>query len=67
MKVDSFYNNFDGWLNSSCAPQAASISRARANVTIEHRHEYWLIAIGLDETSWFIYCSQYDTEAFEDD
>lgn len=62
MKVDSFYNDFDGWLNSSKAPQAALISRAHTNLTIEYRHEYWLIAIGLDETSWFIYCSRYNTE-----
>lgn len=62
MRRDSFYNDFDAWLDGNTAPQAAAMSNYRKNLTTNDWHEYWLIAIGLDETSWFIYCGQYDTE-----
>jgi len=71
MKIDSFYDDFDAWLDCHTAPLAAKFSTIINNSTMEDRHEgrheYWLIAIGLAETSWFIYCQQYDAETFEDD
>jgi len=62
MRRESFYNDFDAWLDGNTAPQAAAMSNYRENLTTEDWHEYWLIAIGLDETGWFIYCGQYDAE-----
>ncbi|KKM69940.1 hypothetical protein LCGC14_1445660 [marine sediment metagenome] len=60
MKIDSFYNDFDAWLSSHDAPLAALISKQQSGLIDRNGHEYGLIAIGLDETSWFIYCGQYD-------
>ena len=67
IKIESFYNDFAAWLDSNNARQAASLNKSGIDMTTEDCHEYWLIAIGLDETSWFIYCGQYDAEVVEDD
>lgn len=61
MKIDSFYNDFDAWLDSNNARQAVLLYK-QCGFSTKDCHEYWLIAIGLDETSWFIYCGQYDTK-----
>lgn len=58
MRRDSFYCDFDSWTYSNHAPQAALLSKKGNGMNF--RHEYWLIAIGLEETSWFIYCEKYD-------
>ena len=60
MRRDSFYYNFDGWIDSNYAPQAALFSRIRTDTSVKFRHENWLVAYGLEETSWFIYCEKYD-------
>ncbi len=61
MRRDSFYyHDFDVWITSNHAPHAALLSRERNGTVIEFRHENWLIAHGLEETSWFIYCEKYD-------
>jgi len=67
MKIESFYNDFSAWLNSNNAPLAALINKKGIDMTVKARHEHWLIAIGLDETSWFMYCGQYDTVGSKDD
>lgn len=60
MRKDSFYYNFDGWIDSNHAPQAAILSRIQVDFDEGFSHENWLIAHGLEETSWFIYYEKYD-------
>lgn len=58
MRTDSFYYNFGAWIYSNHAPQAALLSKKGAGISF--CHENWLIAHGLEETSWFLYCEKYD-------
>lgn len=58
MRRDSFYHQFDTWITSNHAPQAAMFSKKGNGMNF--RHENWLIAHGLEETSWFVYCEKYD-------
>lgn len=67
MKIDSFYDDFDEWVDSNYAPEASSLFINLREHPIETRREYWLIAVGLDETSWFVYCQQYDAKMLEND
>jgi len=57
---DSWYYDFNGWVDNSDADICADCFRYTDVYSTEDLHEFWLMGWGLLETCWMIYCEQYD-------